>query len=83
MVVDPFCSVVSGFVGDPVIAPVSTSCVRGVHVAGMPRTPGGAGLTSPSAEADVRSQQLQADTGPVADGGLGRCPFRASVYGVA
>ena len=48
---DPLCSAVSGLFGDSVILAVSISCVRGVHVAGLFRTPGGAGLTSPSAEA--------------------------------
>jgi hypothetical protein len=37
--------------GDGVIVPVSIPGVRGVHVAGLSRIPGGAGLTSASSEA--------------------------------
>jgi hypothetical protein len=50
-VADQLCGVVSGLAGDGAAVPVSISCVRGVRVAGLSRTPGGAGLTSPSAEA--------------------------------
>ena len=51
VVADRLCSVAPGLVGDDVIAPVSIPCVCGVHVAGLSRTPGRAGLTSASAEA--------------------------------
>jgi hypothetical protein len=51
VVVNPLCGAVSGLVGDGVIVRVSISCVRGVHVAVLSRTPGGAGLPCPPAEA--------------------------------
>jgi hypothetical protein len=51
VVADALCSVVSGVSDDGVIVLVSIPCVRGVREAGLSRAPGGAGLTSPSAEA--------------------------------
>ena len=51
MATDPFCSAVSGLSGDCEIVYVSNPCVSGVHAAGLPRTRGGAGLPSTSAEA--------------------------------
>jgi len=48
---DPLGNAVFGLVGAGVIVSVSISCVPGVHAAGLSRTPGGAGLPSPSAEA--------------------------------
>jgi len=51
MAAESLCSAVLRLVGDGVVVSVSISCVRGVHVAGLPRTPRGAGLPSRSAEA--------------------------------
>jgi hypothetical protein len=72
VVADPLSGADSGPVGDGVIVLVSISCVRGAHVAGLSRTPGGAGLTSPSAEATggVKMESARTERQLAASAGL-------------